>query len=40
MLTAELERLRSGGKLEDASDEMKQVGELLTGQEWKLNKWQ
>lgn len=40
MLTAELERLRSGGKLEDASDEMKQVGELLTGQEWMLNKWQ
>jgi oligogalacturonide transporter len=39
MLTAELERLRSGGKLEDATEEMKQIGELLTGQKWTDNQW-
>ncbi len=39
MLTAELERLRSGGKLEDATLEMQQIGEKLTGQSWMLNRW-
>ena len=39
MLTAELERLRSGGTLEDATEEMQQIGEQLTGQQWTDNNW-
>ncbi len=39
MLTSELERLRSGGKLADATQEMQEIGEKLTGQKWMLNRW-
>jgi oligogalacturonide transporter len=39
LLVEELARLRAGGALDDASAEMKEIGEKVSGQSWSLNHW-